>query len=1047
MKTLLAPSVFLLLIVVCAANPVAGQIPKPTPDGSIPFVTQATPQAAPAGAIVRLRVQYDGELSTLSKYRLEIGGVTARFFSLKNDTNTISAVVPNIAVPPSPSGAETVRAQIVFYNPRELGGLTYDQFSLLTPSKLPIVSDTDVVSVSAVSSLTDYYDITFSRSIPVALWGKAKVFFNNKLADIVKMEDRVFTVALPDGLPYDKFQVNVTIGDTELRSYNYDRNASPSPTPTLNASSVPTAENASWLNNLPWILVVIVMAAIAAGVSIRYWYRTSKTRTASSASPSSSYREQLHLPDEVPPDLVQACRNGECVLYAGAGLSAQCGLPTWTPFVHGLLDWARANNVINEAEATEYHDEVARGQADPVADNLVSRLTTDEDRAALNDYLRRVFLRKTSPSPLHERLKQIEFSAILTTNFDNVLERVFEGKTDQTYTPKESESLLTALTRRAFFILKLYGRLDRQETVIVAPAQYNSAIKGNTLFSEFMQTLFFSRTILFLGASLEGIEAYLTGISMPDTFAREHYAVVAVTDNAWRAKADLLQRRYGIKVLPYTPSEDFAELKEFVDKLSEVVSGADATPAVRGSRVSKLSRVILNNIGPFENLTLDLDLQDKEKWHVFLGDNGVGKSTVLKAIALALCGKDAQPYAGRLLRYKDAKSSTAGADGTGQTTGTITLETDNKTSYVTTIKRDDKTGQVELSSTTARPLEAEGWLAIGFPPLRTTSWEVTPKGPEADSKVPTRPVVTDLLPLVKGDVDPRLDKLKQWIVNLDYKAAKSDGTDNRSREQIQKVFDIIGNVAEGMSLTYKGVGPGNRILVSTPDGTLVPLEGLSQGTISLLGWIGILIQRMYEVFGQDSDPTKRYALVLMDEIDAHMHPLWQRILVDHLKEIFPDVQFIATTHSPLVIGGMPARQVIRFGKDKSGKPVLLPVPPDATLGYSDQVLTSMLFDLPTSLDHTTAKKSKRYDELVQKGTLNSDEKELYETLKQDLIARVPASTGNYAQNHAAQVTKMEMLRRLGENLRETSPEEAQVLLKRAEKLSETVGGPQSNDPN
>jgi predicted ATP-binding protein involved in virulence len=1036
MKTLLAPSIFLLLVAVCAANLVAAQIPKPspTPDGTIPFVTQATPIAAPTGAIIRLKVQYNGDASALSKYRLSIGGVTARFFLLKNDTDTISAVVPII---PSAGAA---RVPIVFFSPTEVGGLTYDQFTfLVTPQDMPRIVP-DIVNVAYANS---YYDVTFTNSIPVPYWGRVKILFNNKLAEIVKMEDRVFTVTLPNGVESNGFKVTWVLGDTESSPYYYGSAApSPTPTSTVNAS-VSNQEDTSWLKSPALILTLIVMVGIGAVAAIRYWLRTARLRALSSQSQSSPYREHLHLPGEVPPDLVQACRNGECVLYAGAGLSAQCGLPTWTPFVHGLLDWARTNNVINEAEATEYHDEVARGQADPVADNLVSRLTTEDDRAALNDYLRKVFLKRTSPSPLHERLKQIEFSAILTTNFDNVLERVFEGKTDQTYTPKDSESLLTALTRRAFFILKLYGRLDRQETVLVAPAQYNSAISGNSLFSEFMQTLFFSRTILFLGASIEGIEAYLTGIAMPDTFQREHYAVVAVTGNAWRAKADLLQRRYGIKVLPYTPSEDFAELKDFVDKLGEVVSNTDATPTIRGSRVSKLSRVILNNIGPFESLTLDLELKDEEKWHVFLGDNGVGKSTVLKAIALALCGKDAQQYAGRLLRYKETNP----ADVIRETIGTITLETDNKTSYVTTIKRDDRTGVVELSSTTARPLEAEGWLAIGFPPLRTTSWEVTPKGPEADSKVSTRPVVTDLLPLVKGDVDPRLDKLKQWIVNLDYRAAKSDGTDSRSREQIQKVFDIIGNVAEGMSLTYKGVGSGNRILVTTPDGTLVPLEGLSQGTISLLGWIGILIQRMYEVFGQDSDPTKRYALVLMDEIDAHMHPLWQRILVDHLKEIFPDVQFIATTHSPLVIGGMPARQVIRFGKDKSGKPVLLPVPPDATLGYSDQVLTSMLFDLPTSLDHTTAKKSKRYDELVQKGTLNSDEKELYETLKQDLIARVPASPGNYAQNHAAQVTKMEMLRRLGENLKETAPEEAQVLLKRAEKLSETVGGPQSNDPN
>ena len=80
------------------------------------------------------------------------------------------------------------------------------------------------------------------------------------------------------------------------------------------------------------------------------------------------------------------------------------------------------------------------------------------------------------------------------------------------------------------------------------------------------------------------------------------------------------------------------------------------------------------------------------------------------------------------------------------------------------------------------------------------------KGPDADIKIKSRPVVSDLLPLVTGEVDPRLDKLKQWIVNLDYLDIKGKSPDGNYRNLIQKVFDIIGSVAEGMKLTYKGVG-------------------------------------------------------------------------------------------------------------------------------------------------------------------------------------------------------------------------------------------------
>jgi hypothetical protein len=72
-----------------------------------------------------------------------------------------------------------------------------------------------------------------------------------------------------------------------------------------------------------------------------------------------------------------------------------------------------------------------------------------------------------------------------------------------------------------------------------------------------MESLFFSRTLLFVGASLEGIESYLKGISFRGSIPHVHYALVSVAGNAWRAKADQLARRYGICVLPFTPDADY----------------------------------------------------------------------------------------------------------------------------------------------------------------------------------------------------------------------------------------------------------------------------------------------------------------------------------------------------------------------------------------------------------------------------------------------------------------------------------------------------------
>lgn len=1033
-----------VLLAVAFAGQVAGQSEprtRPTPAPSIPSIASVDYPRAPSGAVIQLTLD-PFDLESLKNFHLEIGKQSASFTVLegvKKDEPKVAVRVPNldsIIV-----GGNPTPTTIIFFDAQGHGGTVFNGFSVI-PSIVTAGQAQQQLRVVSVERQPNgrYYDMRFDDDIPPGLWGSVEISIDDRpVTKIVRMLPRIFTYELPSDLPEKVYHdANVVVGGVRLPTVGlystFTRENVPTPSTTEAPAQTATPTVPQSISYWPSFLSVLVAAL--AMIAAYYFYRKSRLNAAKKEMAGeyfSGVTEELRLPDELPPSLVAACAAGECVLYAGAGLSAQSGLPTWKVFVLGLLEWAHDNSFISREEADSFQAEVERGQADAVADSIVSRLVTPAEKQLLNDHMRKVFLRRSSPSAFHSQLGQIKFSAVLTTNFDTLLEGVYATPPEMVYTPKDAESLLTALTKRDFFILKLYGTLSQPDTVSIAPAQYEEAVTNNRVFAQFMQTLFFSRTLLFVGASLEGIEAYLRGISLPKDATRKHYALVAVTDRAWRAKAGLLERRYGITVLPYTPQNNFAELDEFLKRLTEAVTPIQSDGT--GARVTScLRQVTLENIGPFDSLTLPFEIDLEHKWHIFLGDNGVGKSTVLKAIALALCGEKAQPYAGRLLKG-------------GRSSGKITLETDKGTSYVTTLTRNESTRAVELSSTTARPLEAEGWLAIGFPPLRTTSWDVTPKGPEADIQIKSRPVVDDLLPLVSGDVDPRLDKLKQWVVNLDYlsikRTDKSEDGGQLYQGLVQKMFDIIGSVAEGMRMKYVGVGDGNRILVETDDGMSIRLESLSQGTISLMSWIGILIQRLYEVFDKDEDPTQRYALILMDEIDAHMHPRWQRKLVNHLKDIFPHAQFIATTHSPLVVGGMPAEQVVRFAR-KRGRAMILPVAPDMTLGYTDQILTSLLFDLETTLDDTTERKMKEYQQRGEKEDRGGDP-EKYEELKQELMARVPPPSTSYEEKHEAQMEEARILEGLGKKLNRRSAKGGQILLNRADKLRELIGGDKEND--
>jgi predicted ATPase len=704
----------------------------------------------------------------------------------------------------------------------------------------------------------------------------------------------------------------------------------------------------------------------------------------------------LPLP-QPPPELVKACIAGDYVVYIGAGMAAQAGLPIWKPFVTELLDYVLKKDLIAPEFGRSLEAALAQGQTNAVADGIVSSMS--DRREILHQFLKERFALEHDARPrVYDLVKELNPAAVLTTNFDRLLEYTYADKQVPIYTHRDSEALLEALSQKRFFLLELYGNVNNPDTVLLAPAQYIEAMHRNAPFSQFMDSLFFSRTILFLGASLEGIQAYLSGIQFRSELPQKHFALVNVAGTAWRVTADLLFRRYGIQVLPYTASENFTELRRFLERLRRTVRARRRrNGAIPQEKTARLKSVRLVNIGPFEQLELELS----DRWNVLLGDNGVGKSTILKAIAVAICGEAAEAYAHRLVR-------------SGCSDASIRLRTNQDKEYVTQIFM--SSGRAKVTSVPSTPLEAEGWLALGFPALRTITWERTKElPPEGEG----RSTPEDSLPLIRGDSDPRLDKLKAWIVNLDYiikdlearRGAPGTISAKAGYEALlHRFFDIVARVTPGIMVKFGGVDPQTKeVTIHTEDG-LVPIETVSQGTASLLGWLGILLQRMHEMYserngndveassGSDAEtlPQNRYALVLIDELDAHMHPKWQRLIVGTLKELFPNAQFVATTHSPLIVVGLERSEIYTLHRQSTGpdrSTVILDRPKFNPKGwYSDQVLTSPLFGLESTLAPELATAVDRYTELAardEKLLTQQDESEMAR-LAEMLDFRMPA---------------------------------------------------------
>lgn len=98
----------------------------------------------------------------------------------------------------------------------------------------------------------------------------------------------------------------------------------------------------------------------------------------------------------------------------------------------------------------------------------------------------------------------------------------------------------------------------------------------------------------------------------------------------------------------------------------------------------------------------------------------------------------------------------------------------------------------------------------------------------------------------------------------------------------------------------------------------VPTAWLADGQQALLSWLADLIGHLMLDQRDVTDPADFEGLVLVDDIDLHIHPDWQTRLVPALKRAFPKLQFIVTTHSPLIISSLRPEEVVVLDLDEAG---------------------------------------------------------------------------------------------------------------------------------
>ena len=157
---------------------------------------------------------------------------------------------------------------------------------------------------------------------------------------------------------------------------------------------------------------------------------------------------------------------------------------------------------------------------------------------------------------------------------------------------------------------------------------------------------------------------------------------------------------------------------------------------------------------------------------------------------------------------------------------------------------------------------------------------------------------------------------------------------------------------------------GHRITLGQGEARIeIPTTWTSQGYQSTFSWIADLIGQAWLDRGEPVPLAEIEGLVLVDELDLHLHPRWQVDLIPKLKRVFPMVQFIVTTHSPMLLPGLEADEIVRLESDSEGNVVHLPTDAAPALMTGTQIYQTF-FGLEGTYPNEAGEKLRRYGVLV-----------------------------------------------------------------------------------
>jgi predicted ATP-binding protein involved in virulence len=339
----------------------------------------------------------------------------------------------------------------------------------------------------------------------------------------------------------------------------------------------------------------------------------------------------------------------------------------------------------------------------------------------------------------------------------------------------------------------------------------------------------------------------------------------------------------------------------------------------------RLSQLRVHEVGPFVDFSLDFppgSAKDLAEVHIFTGPNGSGKSTLLAAISALFASWPSGVQELERLSRSDFSSITVKIDANG---GNLRLGLPSKIAGENILVK----GRIAISlppdswakTTLLQLLNEErsgqhNHLAFG---VLTYSAAKQFRSGMIESYDAPSPALSRRTASVFGR-EPN-DSAAQWLANTltNISLAKTDGDglaaatyESNINAICQAVSAVVG-ASFALKLNRRPLG-----VIAVWAGQSIPLAQLPDGLKSVLSLLADISMRLDAMNWERPEAISRRPFVLLlDEIDVHLHPKWQRQIVSVLQRSFPNAQIFVSTHSPFVVASVRDAWVYTLDPSKS----------------------------------------------------------------------------------------------------------------------------------